>query len=145
MLKSFWFWTLILFILIQFIPTDFAEKLETNPQSEIIASKKVMGILKRSCYDCHSNSLVYPWYDKIAPASWYVIDHVKNGRKAVNFSKWKEYKREKQFKVMDRLPKSLLVRMPLPDYLWLHQEAKLSDNNRKFLSAWAEELKETIK
>ena len=35
--------------------------------------------------------------------------------------------------------------MPIPSYLWLHQEAKLSKEERSFLKKWAEELKDTIK
>jgi len=133
------------FIAIQFIPMDVPEKLEGDPQNEIEAPKEVIEILERSCYICHSNSLVYPWYDKIAPASWYAKLHVRNGRKAVNFSNWKEYSKEKQFKVMDRLPKSTAIRMPLPTYLWLHEDAKLSNKDKKVLKDWANNLKEKIK
>lgn len=145
MLKSFWFWFFITFIAIQFIPMDVPAKLEGNPANEIEAPKEVMEILKRSCYICHSNSLVYPWYDKIAPASWYAKLHVRNGRKAVNFSNWKEHSKKKQFKVMEKLPKSTAIRMPLPTYLWLHEEAKLSKEDKKTLKKWATNLKEKLK
>ena len=145
MLKSFWFWVLITFIAIQFIPMDVPAQLEGNPKSEIEVPKEVMEILERSCYVCHSNSLVYPWYDKIAPASWYAKLHVMNGRKAVNFSKWKEYDRGKQFKIIEKLPKSITIRMPLPTYLWLHKEAKLSNEDKNILKNWAIDLKEKIK
>jgi len=145
MLKSFWFWFLITFMTIQFIPMDVPEKLEGDSKNEIEAPKEVMEILKRSCYICHSNSLIYPWYDKIAPASWYAKLHVRNGRKAVNFSRWKEYSLEKQFKVMDKLPKSITIRMPLPTYLWLHKESKLSSTDKNILKEWTRNLKEEIK
>jgi hypothetical protein len=145
MLKSFWFWFFITFIAIQFIPMDVPAKLDGNPENEIEAPKEVMKILKRSCYVCHSNSMVYPWYDKIAPASWYAKLHVRNGRRAVNFSNWKEHSSDKQFKVMDKLPKSIAIRMPLPTYLWLHKDATLSSDEKKLLKKWAENLKENIK
>jgi len=145
MLKSFWFWASITFIAIQFIPIDVPAKIEGSPKTEIEAPKEVMKILKDSCYVCHSNSVVYPWYDKIAPASWYAKIHVQNGRKTLNFSKWKEYDKKRQLKIMDKLPKSIIIRMPLPTYLWLHKEAKLSNEDKNILKNWAINLKEKIK
>jgi hypothetical protein len=145
MLKSFWFWFFVTFIAIQFIPMDVPATLKSDKKEEIEAPKEIMSILKRSCYDCHSSSSTYPWYDKIAPASWFVKNHVKNGRKVVNFSKWKSYNDEKKFKVMDKLPKSIVIRMPMPSYLWLHKDATLSSDEKKLLKKWAENLKENIK
>ena len=45
-------------------------------------------ILSRSCADCHSNQTVWPWYSNIAPVSWFVIDHVNQGRRHMDFSAW---------------------------------------------------------
>ena len=144
-LKSVWFWLFIALIAVQFISMDISAKLETNPKEEIQATKEIMTILKRSCYDCHSNEVKEPFYYNIAPMSWLVQRHIKNGREVVNFSKWNSYTQEKQFKIMDKLPKSIVIRMPMPSYLWLHQEAKLSADEKKLLTKWAEELKEKIK
>ncbi|SFV61795.1 hypothetical protein MNB_SV-12-945 [hydrothermal vent metagenome] len=144
-MKKTLLWIFIPFILIQSIQMDVPATLSFKPQDEVEAPKEVMEILKRSCYDCHSSSLVYPWYSQIAPLSWYTQNHVKDGRKVVNFSIWKSYNRAKQFKVMDKLPESLIIRMPLPDYLWLHKDAKLSTNDKKILSRWAKKLTEGIK
>jgi len=145
MLKSFWFWFFVTLIAIQFISVDIPATLDDNQQEEIEAPKEIMDILKRSCYDCHSSHTTYPWYDQIAPASWFVKNHVKNGRKVVNFSKWKTYDNQKQFKVMDKLPKSIVIRMPMPAYLWLHKDAILSKEDKKTLKEWSLNLKENIK
>jgi len=145
MLKSFWFWTLVVLIVIQFLSLNISAKLPSDSTQEIKAPKEIMNILKRSCYDCHSSDVKEPWYYNIAPISWVVQLHVKNGRKVVNFSKWNIYTKEKQLKVIDKLPKSIVIRMPMPSYLWLHQEAKMSANEKKLLSEWAKELKEKIK
>ncbi|NEW61726.1 heme-binding domain-containing protein [Sulfurovum sp. bin170] len=144
-MKKTLLWIFIPFILIQSIRMDVPATLTLETKNEIETPKKIMEILKRSCYDCHSNSLVYPWYSQIAPLSWYTQDHVKDGRRVVNFSIWKSYDRAKQFEVMDKLPKSLLIRMPLPDYLWLHEDAKLSESDKKILTKWAEKLAEDLK
>jgi hypothetical protein len=144
-MKKTLLWIFIPFLLIQLISLDVPATLGRETHDVIDAPKKVMEILRRSCYDCHSNSLIYPWYAQIAPLSWYTQDHVKDGRAVVNFSIWKRYDRAKQQKVMEKLPESLLIRMPLPDYLWLHKEATLSREDKKILTQWAEQLGEDLK
>ena len=143
-MKKLILWILIPFISIQFIDINVPQTLKSSSNQEIEAPQEVMQILKRSCYDCHSNSLIYPWYSKIAPISWYTQIHVKNGRSVVNFSIWKSYDSSKKLKVIKELPKSILIRMPLPDYLWLHKEGILSKDDKQVLSRWAKELKEKM-
>ena len=140
-MKTILIWVIFPLIAIQFITIDVPDKLNSNPKDELKAPTEVMSILKRSCFDCHSNSVTYPWYDKIAPASWYVKMHVKKGREIVNFSKWNSYSKEKRLKILDRLPKAIVIRMPLPTYLWLHKDAKLSNSDKEILRKWIERLK----
>ncbi len=145
MLKSFWFWTIIVFIAMQFFSLDIPAKLPIKKEQELQAPPKVMSILKRSCYDCHSSEVKAPWYYNIAPISWFTQVHVKNAREVVNFSRWNSYSKEKQYKVLDKLPKSLLIRMPMPVYLYMHKEGVLTQEDKKTLTKWAKELKEKIK
>ena len=30
----------------------------------------VQALLKRACYDCHSNNTRYPWYAEVQPVRW---------------------------------------------------------------------------
>ena len=143
-MKKLILWILIPSIAIQFIQMDVPQTLKFTPHQEIDAPIEVMEILQLSCYDCHSNSIIYPWYSKIAPISWYTQSHVKNGRRVVNFSQWKSYDKKKKLKVIQELPKSLLIRMPLPDYLWTHKEAILSKEDKKLLSNWAKEVQKSL-
>ena len=143
-MKKLILWILILSIAIQFIQLDVPATLISPANKEIDAPIEVIEILQRSCYDCHSNSINYPWYAKIAPASWYIKNHVKEGREVVNFSQWKSYSREKRLKVIKELPKSLVIRMPLPDYLWMHEEATLTKEDKKLLTDWAKELRKEL-
>src|SRR5580765_2914451 len=39
-----------------------------------------------ACYDCHSNETSTFWWEDIAPLSWWITNHVKEGRAALNFS-----------------------------------------------------------
>jgi len=45
-------------------------------------------LVVNACFDCHSNQVVWPWYSNIAPVSWWVQDHVDEGRSELNFSEW---------------------------------------------------------
>lgn len=120
---------------------------KTNPPvDETIALKApqaVMSILKTSCYDCHSDETIWPFYADIAPLSWNIIGHVNDGRKALNYSKWGEIEPEIKIKRLKRSIKTINNgMMPLENYLLLHEEAKLSNEQKKVLIDWCnEELK----
>ncbi len=71
---------LVVFLVVaQAFPID-----KTNPSvtAEVSAPAPVKDMLKRACYDCHSNETVWPWYSKIAPASWLVAYDIDDGRAA---------------------------------------------------------------
>src|SRR5258706_1469494 len=61
-----------------------------DPTKTLVATTpvppSVQQTFERSCYDCHSNNTVWPWYSNVAPASWLLADDVKDGRRQVNFS-----------------------------------------------------------
>jgi len=145
MLKSFWFWLFMIFIVMQFFSLDVPAKLPINKKEEIKAPKEIMPILKRSCYDCHSSEVNAPWYYHVAPISWYVQRNVRHAREVINFSKWNSYPKAKQLKFLQKLPQSIVIRMPDPVYLYLHEESRLTANEKKLLKKWARELKEKIK
>lgn len=144
MLKSFWFWLLILSIAIQPLSLEIKATLPIDKSEELQASKEVLSILKRSCYDCHSSEVKAPWYYNVAPISWYTQLHVKNARKIVNFSKWNSYTKEQQLTILKKIPKAIVIRMPLNSYLYAHEEAKLSKDEKKTLKKWARTLKEKV-
>jgi len=103
----------------------------------------VESILKRSCYDCHSDHTVWPWYSSIAPASWLVGDDVVTGRKKMNFSQWGKMPTAKQEARLNEICEEIKSdEMPLPPYLILHGDAKLSQADKDILCGWVEvELK----
>jgi len=71
----------------------------TDPSHTIQARAGTSGltaVLDRSCRDCHSNQTVWPWYTRVAPASWLMAYGVSKGREAVNFSDWAAYSPEQQ-------------------------------------------------
>ncbi len=145
MLKSFWFWILVLFIVMQFFSFNVPAQLPLKKNETLQAPKEILSILQRSCYDCHSSKVKAPWYYHVAPMSWYTQRNVKTARNIVNFSKWNTYSKEKQFKVMDKIPKAIVIRMPKKAYLYLHEEARLTKDEKSVLTSWARALEEKIK
>ena len=130
-------WLVAGLLLIQFIRIDVPKPPQAKPGDEIQAPKEVMAILKRSCYDCHSNHTNWPWYSDIAPISFEVRTHVKNGRNWLNFSIWNQYDEEKKQKLYKGIAKSIDWKMPPPDYMWIHENARLSPEERKLVKEWA--------
>ena len=70
---------------IQFVP---AHRVNPPVQSGLTVPSEIDAILRRACYDCHSNETQWPWYSYVAPMSWFVIGHVNEARGDLNFSEW---------------------------------------------------------
>jgi hypothetical protein len=114
---------LLLGIGIQFVP-PFLE--HTNPPVKAEPpwdSPRTREIFFRACADCHSNQTVWPWYSRIAPASWLIERDVKEGRSKFNVSEWGRAMNRGE----DASFEVETGEMPLPPYLLLHPEARLSD------------------
>ncbi len=141
MFKHIFIWTFGTFILLQAIQINIPEPPKIiDPQKEIQAPKEIASLLKNSCYDCHSYQTTLPWYGNIAPISWEVRSNIKKGRVWLNFQEWGNYTEEKKQKVYKGIIKSINLRMPIPMYLNMHQEAKLTAEQRKTIKTWAENL-----
>ncbi len=52
------------------------------------SSPRTRQLMVDACYDCHSNEVDWPWYTNIAPLSWAAVEHVDEGREAVNYSEF---------------------------------------------------------
>jgi hypothetical protein len=88
----------------------------------------VMVSLRAACFDCHSNESKYPWYSNVAPISWMVAKHIREGRAELNFSEWGKYGNEKRGdKLEEAIEETEEGEMPMKPYALLHGEANLSD------------------
>ncbi len=113
---------------------------KTNPPvtGDIETSPEVKSLLKRACYDCHSNETTWPWYSNVAPVSWVVAHHVDEGRRELNFSVWKSYEPKRQAHKLEETEEMIESgEMPLAGYAPMHPEAKLTDAEKKTLLEWA--------
>ncbi|MCT7620748.1 heme-binding domain-containing protein [Aliarcobacter butzleri] len=134
-MKRFLLILLGLFLVIQLIPTS--KKNEVVDKSlEITAEEGIMDILRTACYDCHSNETVYPWYSYIAPFSWTISKHVKEGKKALNFSIWETYTEKEKEEHLKDIYRTIYAAMPLQPYLLIHTKANISSEDRKVIRDW---------
>ena len=125
----------IILLLMQAIQID-----KKNPvlekSLEIQAPTEVMEIFKNACYDCHSNQTTWPWYSSIAPASWIINDHVKHGRKALDFTSWESYSQDEKTKKLKEIYRTVYASMPLSSYISMHEKADLTKEQREFIRDW---------
>ena len=106
----------------------------------------VLDVLQRSCQNCHSERTIWPAYSHVAPISWLVEKDVQEGRSHWNMSKWDQYSIEDREHILSQIgPMVRNRKMPLPQYLLLHPEAKLSDADRELLYQWSRQERKRLK
>jgi hypothetical protein len=124
------------FVAMQAVRCDHGERPVTG---EVQAPAEVKGVLRRACYDCHSNETRWPWYSQIAPVSWLVGRDVKEGRRLLNFSEWSTMLPERRARKRRSCGKEVAKGdMPLWFYLPLHAEARLSEADKAVVQRWAD-------
>jgi hypothetical protein len=134
----------LLFVGIQLVPVERANP-SSDPSRAIWAgtqvTPEVAGLLRNSCGDCHSNDTRWPWYSHLAPVSWFVTEHVKDGRRHLNFSEWlqdaggpRRAAPEKRLEeICDEVSKG---GMPLRSYSLIHRNASLSADDVRRICEW---------
>ncbi len=138
----------IILIIIQFFHP---EKNNSDVQSQNInnvfpLSQEVKTILEKSCYDCHSNKTMYPWYFNLQPVAWYLSDHINEGKHELNFSEFAAYSPRRQFHKMEEIEEQINEdEMPMSSYKWIHNEAKLDGNQKQLLINWSKSIRDTLK
>jgi Haem-binding domain len=121
-----------LFVIMQLVPYRISNPPVTaEPKWD---SPQTRALVVAACYDCHSNEVKTPWYGKIAPVSWWLNNHVEEGRAAVNFSEWDKPQGEGARESANTVREGS---MPPSYYTWfgLHSNAKLTSAQRAALIA----------
>lgn len=150
MLKKILIGLVLVLIVIQFIRP---EKNDSNELTYDISTtyeipKEVNHLLAVSCNDCHSNKTEYPWYANVQPVTWWLNDHIVDGKRHLNFSTFtklpiavQNHKLEETIEMVEK------KEMPLASYtnFGLHSEANLTDEQRKMLTDWAKEQMDYLK
>jgi hypothetical protein len=139
---------LAIFVVIQFIQpaqNKSNKMLSTDITRTFTLSKEVYSGLKNACYDCHSNNTAYPWYSKIQPLGWGLARHIKKGKAELNFDEFGSYSIRRQISKLNGIANSLKDgTMPLGSYTMLHQDARLTNEEKALLIDWAVKTKDSL-
>jgi len=149
MFKKIFLFLLVVFIIIQFFHPK--PNKSTGDQPNYIGNvysvpDDVKTILQKACNDCHSNNTRYPWYSNVQPVDWWLTNHIRDGKKRLNFDEYISKRLRYQYGKMDETID--LVKkggMPLKSYTWIHKDAILTDVEKNKLIAWAEGIMDTLK
>jgi hypothetical protein len=118
---------LVIVIIVQFVQPHFENPPVT---ADFNAPAEVKAVLKRACYDCHSNETKLLWFDRISPVSWTVAKDIKEGRNVINFSEWNNLtpaqQKDKFWEIVNHAISGV---MPLKEYTMMHPSAKLSESD----------------
>lgn len=130
-----------------FIAMQFKTIKRTNPDPKGTQSvtPKVDAILRRACYDCHSNEVRWPWYSYIAPISWTIEKHVIDGRRHLNFSTLHQLAPKRQIHKFEEVIDEISAgSMPIESYLKVHEDAELTDAEVDTVIKWCEKRRDEI-
>ncbi|SEW50096.1 heme-binding domain-containing protein [Chitinophaga arvensicola] len=131
--------TVLGILLIAFIGIQFIRPHIPNPPAtgrpDVPAD--VEAVLRKACYDCHSNEVHLAWFDQISPAIWLVANDIRDARKVLNFSAWDSLPKDQQnAKLFECLNQATFKEMPLPQYVMLHPSARLTNEDLAVLNRY---------
>lgn len=105
----------------------------------------VKASFQKACYDCHSNNTNYPWYAEIQPVGWYLTNHVRDGKRHLNFDEFMTYDAKKADHKMEELIESQTEGwMPMESYTLIHKEAVLTVDEKNAIIAYAKTVRTSI-
>jgi len=108
-----------------------------------VVPASVQAVLKKACYDCHSNNTRYPWYSIIQPGAWWMASHIKKGKQDLNFSAFGGYSDRRQQSKLKSIANSITDgAMPLSSYSFLHRG--LSEDEKEILVNWARKITDSL-
>ena len=139
---------LLVFVGIQWVPTSKnqqADQLKTDFMSYYMVPKAVEHNLRVSCYDCHSNNTNYPWYSHIQPVAYFLENHIKKGKKELNFNTFGSYSIRRQKSKLEAIANQLSDgEMPLTSYTLIHRNAILSTKEKDEVLLWINHIKDSL-
>jgi Haem-binding domain len=101
-------------------------------------SPEVEAVMRRACFDCHTNETRWPLYARIAPGSWLLARDVHNGRNHLNLSKWgdtdEDERQTDRENAWDQIESGAMP--PWFYVLPMHPDAKLSPADKALLKGY---------
>lgn len=148
--KILFYVLIVALVLMQFYPKPKKNFSATIGPNDITVVHQVPGdvlqVLKTSCYDCHSNNSIYPWYSKIQPVAWWMGGHIEEGKRELNFSEFGTYSLRRKYKKLQEINEQVKEgEMPLSSYTLIHRDAILDNNSKLLISTWVTALRDSFK
>jgi hypothetical protein len=124
---------------------SYEQELTANFTKMYDVPKNVETILRTSCYDCHSNNTNYPLYSYIQPARFFMEEHIKDGKKDLNFNEFGKYSKRKQDNKLEAIVKQIKSdEMPLASYTLIHKNAILTPTQKEEIINWIKKTKDSL-
>ncbi|MBB1193480.1 MAG: heme-binding domain-containing protein [Flavobacterium sp.] len=124
---------------------SYEQELTANFTKMYDVPKNVETILRTSCYDCHSNNTNYPLYSYIQPARFFMEEHIKDGKKDLNFNEFGKYSKRKQENKLEAIIKQIKSdEMPLASYTLLHKNAIVTPAQKEEVINWINKTKDSL-
>jgi heme-binding protein/cytochrome P460 len=109
---------------------------------EIRIPPNVKAVLEKDCYSCHSDARRLSWFDEVQPAYWLVRRDILKARARLDFSTiGSKPEPAQKAALFESVTMMQLGAMPLPRYLQLHPESKVTAEDlatiKDYLSPWS--------
>ena len=117
--------------------------------AELQATPEVRHVFEKDCYSCHSDQRRLAWFDRIVPAYWLVRHDILTAREHLNFStlgsKPAGIQKATLYEAVNMIQ---LGAMPLPSFVRLHPEAKVTPEDlaavKAYLAPWTTPLNTAV-
>jgi hypothetical protein len=142
---------LTIFLLLQFYPrppknSSLSGSIEKDISNRYPVPAEVKAILQASCNDCHSANTNYPWYSYIQPVSMWLGNHIKDGKRHLDFSDFLSYRIAKQYHKLEEVEETVENgEMPISSYTLIHKSGKLDAIKKAILVNWSRALRDSIR
>lgn len=130
-----WWWKVLIGLAVVMVAIQFVPYSVDNPSARDEPkwdSPQTRELFMNACGACHSNETKILWFENVAPVKWYVANHVKEGRGAMNISEWHTAAGEHADE-----PGETIDRGSMPPgyytYFGLHSESKLTAAQKQAL------------
>ena len=124
----------VIFVALQFVRPG----IPTMPTAdEVQAPPEVKQILQKDCYSCHSDERRLSWFDQIVPGYWLVRHDILTAREHLDFSTLGLLPPAAQKATLYEAVNMIqLGAMPLPQFVKVHPEAKVTPEELATLKAY---------
>lgn len=139
---------LVILIIIQFVQparNKSGQVMRNDISNTVSMPGDVQVILKKACYDCHSNNTNYPWYTYVQPMHWVLNNHIQSGKEELNFNEFGSYTLRRQRNKLRSIENSITDgSMPLSSYTLMHRNAILSGAEKSLLMRWVQNSRDSL-